>query len=133
MDIFCPAVWYRLLRLPGLARAGPGAAGTYSPYGSIGARLRSDRRRLRPGAGARDPRIAAALAAALGGADRVLNVGVGTGSYEPGDRPVVAVDPSQVMLAQRPADSVPCIQAAAEALPFGDGTLSRDTWSAISI
>lgn len=71
-----------------------------------------------------DPRIAAALTAALGGADRVLNVGAGTGSYEPGDRPVVAVDPSPVMLAQRPADSAPCVRAAAEALPFGDGTFS---------
>ena len=62
------------------------------------------------------------LAAALGDADTVLNVGAGTGSYEPGDRPVVAIDPSPVMLAQRPADSAPCIRAAAEALPFGDGT-----------
>jgi SAM-dependent methyltransferase len=69
-----------------------------------------------------DPRIAAELSAALGDADTVLNVGAGTGSYEPGDRPVVAVDPSPVMLAQRPADSAPCAQAAAEALPFGDGT-----------
>jgi SAM-dependent methyltransferase len=69
-----------------------------------------------------DPRIAAALAAALGDADRVLNVGAGTGSYEPGDRRVVAVEPSPVMLAQRPAGSAPCVQAAAEALPFGDGT-----------
>ena len=69
-----------------------------------------------------DPRIAAALAAALGDADRVLNVGAGTGSYEPRDRRVVAVDPSPVMLAQRPAGSAPCVQAAAEALPFGDGT-----------
>jgi SAM-dependent methyltransferase len=69
-----------------------------------------------------DPRIAAALAAALGDADRVLNVGAGAGSYEPGDRRVVAVDPSPVMLAQRPAGSALCVQAAAEALPFGDGT-----------
>ena len=35
---------------------------------------------------------------------------------------MVAIDPSPVMLAQRPADSAPCIRAAAEALPFGDGT-----------
>jgi hypothetical protein len=69
-----------------------------------------------------DPRIAAALAVALGDADRVLNIGAGTGSYEPGDRPMVAADPSPVMLAQRPAGSAPCVQAAAEALPFGDGT-----------
>lgn len=69
-----------------------------------------------------DPRIAAALTAALGDADPVLNVGAGTGSYEPSDRPVVAVDPSPVMLAQRPAGAAPCVQAAAEALPFEDGT-----------
>jgi SAM-dependent methyltransferase len=69
-----------------------------------------------------DPRIAAALAAALGDTDPVLNVGAGTGSYEPEDRPVVAVDPSALMLAQRPAGSAPCVQAAAEHLPFGDGT-----------
>jgi hypothetical protein len=56
-----------------------------------------------------DPRIAAALAAALGDADRVLNVGAGTASYEPGDRLVIAVDPSPVMLAQRPAGSAPCV------------------------
>jgi SAM-dependent methyltransferase len=71
-----------------------------------------------------DPRIAAVLTAALGDAGSVLNVGAGTGSYEPGDRLVVAVDPSPVMLAQRPAGSAPCVQASAEALPFGDGTFS---------
>jgi SAM-dependent methyltransferase len=69
-----------------------------------------------------DPRIAAAVAAALGDADTVLNVGAGTGSYEPRDRPVMAVDPSPVMLAQRPAGSAPCVQASAEALPFRDGS-----------
>jgi ubiquinone/menaquinone biosynthesis C-methylase UbiE len=68
-----------------------------------------------------DPRIAAALAAALGDTGTVLNVGAGTGSYEPEDRPVVAVDPSALMLAQRPAGSAPCVRAAAEKLPFGDG------------
>lgn len=71
-----------------------------------------------------DPRIAAALTAALGDADRVLNVGAGTGSYEPADRAVVAVDPSPVMLSQRPAGSARCVRAVAEALPFGDGTFS---------
>lgn len=69
-----------------------------------------------------DPRIAAALEAALGDAASVLNVGAGTGSYEPGDRRVVAVEPSAVMIAQRPAGSGPVVQAVAEALPFGDGS-----------
>jgi SAM-dependent methyltransferase len=68
-----------------------------------------------------EPRIAARLARALGDADSVLNVGAGTGSYEPADRRVAAVDPSAVMLAQRPAGAAPCVRATAEALPFADG------------
>jgi SAM-dependent methyltransferase len=68
-----------------------------------------------------EPRIAARLARALGDADSVVNVGAGTGSYEPADRTVVAVEPSPVMAAQRPAGAAPCVRAAAEALPFGDG------------
>jgi ubiquinone/menaquinone biosynthesis C-methylase UbiE len=48
----------------------------------------------------------------------VLNVGAGTGSYEPLDRSVVAVEPSSVMLAQRPPDAAVPVQARAEALPF---------------
>ena len=58
----------------------------------------------------------------LGDARTVLNVGAGTGSYEPRDRDVTAVEPSAVMRAQRPADSAPCVAAAAEALPFEDGS-----------
>ena len=41
-----------------------------------------------------DPRIAAALRAALGDALTLGDVGAGTGNYEPRDRPVVAVEPS---------------------------------------
>jgi hypothetical protein len=44
-----------------------------------------------------DPRIAARITAALGDARTVLNVGAGTGSYEPPDRWVLAVEPSAVM------------------------------------
>ncbi len=65
-----------------------------------------------------DPRIAAALNAALGPARSVLNVGAGAGSYEPADRRVVAVEPSAVMIAQRPAGAAPAVQAGAQALPF---------------
>jgi SAM-dependent methyltransferase len=68
-----------------------------------------------------DPRIAAAIHAALGDARTVLNVGAGTGSYEPRDRAVTAVEPSAVMRAQRPAGAAPCIDARAEQLPFADG------------
>jgi len=68
-----------------------------------------------------DPRIARQIADALGDARSVVNVGAGLGAYEPRDREVVAVEPSAVMLAQRPADAAPSVQGSAEALPFGDG------------
>ncbi len=67
-----------------------------------------------------EPRIAARIWAALGDARTVLNVGAGTGSYEPPGRDVTAVEPSAVMRAQRPAGAAPCLAAAAECLPFGD-------------
>jgi len=66
----------------------------------------------------------------------VVNVGAGTGSYEPADREVVAVEPSSVMLCQRPPGTAPAVQASAEALPFEDGAfdaamavLSDHHWS----
>jgi SAM-dependent methyltransferase len=67
-----------------------------------------------------DPRIAERIHAALGDARTVLNVGAGTGSYEPADRWVLAVEPSATMRAQRPAGAAPAISAHAEALPFDD-------------
>ena len=63
-----------------------------------------------------DPRIAARIWAALGDARTVVNVGAGTGAYEPSDREVTAVEPSAVMRAQRPADAAPCVAASAESL-----------------
>ena len=68
-----------------------------------------------------DPRIAAAIHAALGDARTVVNVGAGAGSYEPRDREVTAVEPSEVMIAQRPPGAAPVVRAGAEALPFPDG------------
>jgi SAM-dependent methyltransferase len=68
-----------------------------------------------------DPRIAARIRAALGGAKTVLNVGAGSGSYEPADRWVLAVEPSASMRAQRPPGAAPALAASAEALPFDDG------------
>ncbi len=50
----------------------------------------------------------------------VLNVGAGTGSYEPSDRWVLAVEPSATMRAQRPPGAAPALDARAEALPFDD-------------
>lgn len=67
-----------------------------------------------------DPRWAAAIHAALGPGRRVLNVGAGTGSYEPPDRAVVAVEPSAVMLDQHPGRTR--VQAAAGSLPITTGT-----------
>ncbi len=70
-----------------------------------------------------DPRIAARIHRALGDARTVLNVGAGTGSYEPRDRWVLAVEPSATMRAQRAPDAAPAIAARAEALPFDDGAV----------
>ena len=64
-----------------------------------------------------DPRIARRILDALGGAERVLNVGAGAGSYEPEVARVVAVEPSGEMIAQR-ASAAPVVRATAEALPF---------------
>src|SRR5262245_22812155 len=65
-----------------------------------------------------DPRIGAQLSSALGTARSVLNVGAGTGSYEPPDRAVLALEPSAVMLRQRAATAAPAIRGRAETLPF---------------
>jgi len=83
-----------------------------------------------------DPAVAATIREALGGADSVVNVGAGAGSYEPTDRCVVAVEPSSVMLAQRPRASAPAVRAVAEALPFANrsfdavmGVLTIQHWT----
>jgi SAM-dependent methyltransferase len=67
-----------------------------------------------------DPRIAAAIQQALGQAETVLNVGAGTGSYEPVDRRVTAVEPSREMIRQRGSSAAKAIQASADRLPFHD-------------
>lgn len=69
-----------------------------------------------------DPRIAELIHQALGGADTVLNVGAGAGSYEPGQGKVAAVEPSWEMIRQRPAGAAPVLRARAEALPFADNS-----------
>lgn len=81
-------------------------------YDSIG---RGYRQLRRP-----DPRIAAAILRALGPSGSVVNVGAGSGSYEPRDRPTVAVDPSLVMLRQRDAGAAPAVRGSASDLPFRD-------------
>jgi SAM-dependent methyltransferase len=67
-----------------------------------------------------DPRIEAAIWEALGDARVVLNIGAGAGSYEPRDREVIAVEPSPVMITQRPANAAPAIQGVAESIPLED-------------
>jgi SAM-dependent methyltransferase len=67
-----------------------------------------------------DPGIRDAIWSALGDAATVLNVGAGAGSYEP-PQTVLAVEPSQVMIDQRPPGSAPAVQADAERLPVPDG------------
>ena len=49
-----------------------------------------------------------------------MNVGAGTGAYEPGDRWVLAVEPSAGMRARRPPTAAPAICGRAEALPLDD-------------
>ncbi len=83
-----------------------------------------------------DPRIAAAVHAALGEAPTVLNIGAGTGSYEPTDRAVTPVEPSATMRRKRPAHLPPAVDAVAERLPFADnafdaamGTFTVHQWT----
>src|SRR5215468_5906182 len=67
-----------------------------------------------------DPQIAAQVHGALGPARTVLNVGAGAGSYEPTDRYVLAVEPSDVMAAQRSSAAAPALRVSAEQLPLRD-------------
>jgi ubiquinone/menaquinone biosynthesis C-methylase UbiE len=67
-----------------------------------------------------DPRIADLVTLAIGHAQSIVDVGAGTGSYEPKNRKVVAVEPSEVMIRQRSRESAPILRAVAEALPFSD-------------
>jgi SAM-dependent methyltransferase len=93
-----------------------------SAYDRIGGKYAATRRA--------DPRIAALIQSALGSAASVVNVGAGTGSYEPRDRRVVAVEPSALMLRQRLPGLALAVQAFAEALPFRDGSfLTLHHWS----
>lgn len=80
-------------------------------YDAIGHRYATRRRE--------DPRFVARIEAALGDAKTVVNVGAGTGSYEPKERTVYAVEPSHVMAAQRP-EARPAIRGVATDLPFHD-------------
>lgn len=69
-----------------------------------------------------DPRIASHIENALGKADSILNVGAGTGSYEPLDRQLIAVDPSIEMIRKRGPSTARVVQSSAEELPFADNS-----------
>lgn len=85
-------------------------------YDRIGVGYRSYRRP--------DPHIAAAITHALGDLTPIVNVGAGTGSYEPADRPAVAVEPAMTMIRQRQARLTPVVQASATHLPFRDAAFA---------
>lgn len=86
---------------------------TVSPrYDAIGRQYSSTRRE--------DPRLRERIHAALGDSRTIVNVGAGTGSYEPLDRHVIAVEPSDVMAAQRPAELAPALRGTAAPLPLRD-------------
>jgi SAM-dependent methyltransferase len=70
-----------------------------------------------------DPRLAAAIRDALGDAESVVNVGAGSGGYEPDDREVVAIEPSATMIAQRPPGATRATRASAERLPLADDSV----------
>jgi SAM-dependent methyltransferase len=69
-----------------------------------------------------DRRIAGIIESALGSAQTVLNVGAGTGSYEPVDRSLIAVEPSREMIRKRKPSAAEAIEASAEDLPFDDNS-----------
>lgn len=70
-----------------------------------------------------DPVLRERIHAALGDARTIVNVGAGAGSYEPRDRHVIAIEPSDVMAAQRPPDAAPAIRASAGELPLRDDSV----------
>lgn len=108
-------------------RATDGSAGD-ADYGTIGSGYASFRQP--------EPRIQTLIDHALAGAQTVVNVGAGAGSYESARFEVTAVEPSASMRAQRPAHLPPAVDAVAESLPFADGafdaamtTFSVHQWS----
>lgn len=72
-----------------------------------------------------DPKIAKQLYAELHGATRIVNIGAGTGSYEPENVDLVAVEPSAEMISQRKVGSHPVEKAFAEKLPFENSSFSH--------
>jgi SAM-dependent methyltransferase len=87
---------------------------TTSPvYDRIGQEYTTNRRA--------DPRWETLVSEQIGDARRIVNVGAGTGSYEPVGREVVAIEPSVVMLGQRTEGAAPGVRAVAAELPVVAG------------
>jgi SAM-dependent methyltransferase len=86
------------------------AGARYDAIGSEYARFRRE-----------DPSLRRRIFASLGDARTVVNVGAGAGSYEPRDRYVLAIEPSDIMAAQRSPTHVPALRASAGELPLRDG------------
>ena len=72
-----------------------------------------------------DPKLAKQMHQFLSGSHSILNIGAGTGSYEPANMEVIALEPSEVMISQRPKGSAPVVQGVAENLPFEDKQFSH--------
>jgi hypothetical protein len=70
-----------------------------------------------------DPVIAATIWRGPGASRSVVNVGAGAGSYEPRDRYVLAVEPSDTMAAQRPRALAPALRLSAGEIPLRDGSI----------
>jgi SAM-dependent methyltransferase len=86
-----------------------------SRYDAIGRQYATTRRE--------DPRLRDRIFSALAESRTVVNVGAGAGSYEPRDRRVIAIEPSEVMVAQRPAGLAPAIRGTAAPLPLRDDSV----------
>jgi riboflavin synthase alpha subunit len=99
----------------GRGRAAPPSVSSASDYDQVGRRYVATRRP--------DPRIGSALRQALGDASSVVNIGAGSGAYEPADLDVIAIEPSRVMIDQRAAGAARAILGSAEALPLDDGSV----------
>jgi SAM-dependent methyltransferase len=86
-----------------------------------------------------DPRIEALVHAQLTHAASVLNVGAGTGSYEPLSLSGISIEPSTTMIRQRKPDNFPVVQGQAENLPFPNksfdavmGVMTIHHWSDVA-
>ncbi len=72
-----------------------------------------------------DPHIETQIRSELVGAKRIINIGAGTGSYEPEDVDLIAVEPSIEMIKQRADTAYPVKQAKADNLPFPNNSFSH--------